>query len=210
MKFNLEQYLYPIDQSFASKKQSEVYMIYGVIAVVLIAFSYLLFWESAEQDYNTIKKQRAAVEKKLNADNHYLQLHPESEITQIENQITMIKKQTLAVKEKNEYINYKISQISELFYNEKTWGAYLDSIAENAKKYNIKLALFTNKRALDKNKFGHVLDINVHASGHFTQMIKFVNSMEESNLVVDLHDLDLKANEKLELDVNSSVWGITY
>jgi Tfp pilus assembly protein PilO len=210
MKLNLEQYLYPIDQSFASKKQNEVYMIYGVIFVVLVAFSYLLFWDSSEQEYNAIKKERMAIEKKLRADEQYLKLHPESEIAQIENQITMIKNETLAVREKNEYINYKISQISELFYNEKTWGGYLDSIAENAKKYHIKLALFTNKRALDKDKFGHVLDINVHASGQYSQMIKFVNSMEESDLVVDLHDLDLKANEKLELDVNSSVWGITY
>jgi len=210
MKFNLEQYLYPIDQSFASKKQSEVYMIYGVIAVVLVAFSYLLFWESSEQDYQRIKAERIAVEQKLRADEQYLAMHPESEITMIEGQIEAIKKETLVTKEKNEYINYKISQISELFYNEKAWGAYIDSISENAKKYQIKLALFTNKRALDKEKFGHVLDINVHASGQYSQMIKFVNAMEQSELVIDLHGLDLKANEKLEIDVNSSVWGITY
>jgi len=150
------------------------------------------------------------VEKKLRADEQYLAMHPESEIKMIEDQIETIKHETEATKEKNEYINYKISQISELFYNEKAWGAYIDSISENAKKYQIKLALFTNKRALDKEKFGHVLDINVHASGQYSQMIQFVNAMEQSELVIDLHGLDLKANEKLEIDVNSSVWGITY
>ena len=210
MKFNLEQYLYPIDQSFASKKQSEVIMIYGLIAVALIAFSYLLFWDSAEQDYQRIKAERIAVEKLLRADEQYLAMHPESEIKQIENQIEAIKVETLAVREKNEYINFKISQIAELFYNEKAWGAYLDSIAENAKKYNIKLALLTNKKALDKEKFGHVLDINVQGSGQYDQMIKFINSMEQSDLVIDLHGLDLKAEEKLQIDVNSSVWGINY
>jgi len=210
MKFNLEQYLYPIDQSFATKKQSEVYMIYGLIAAALIAFSYLLFWDSAEQEYYQIKNERMAVEKKLRADEQYLAIHPESEIQQIEDQITAIKLETLAVKEKNEYINYKISQISELFYNEEAWGKYIDSISENAKKYNIKLALFTNKRSLEKQKFGHVLDINVYASGDFSNMLKFVNAMEQSDLVIDLHGLNMTAQEKLELDVNSSVWGITY
>lgn len=210
MKFNLEQYLYPIDQSFASKKQSEVMMIYGLIAVVLIAFSYLLFWDSAEADYSKVKAERIEVEKKLRADEQYLALHPESEIKQIEGQIEAIRAETIAVKEKNEYINYKISQISELFYNEKAWGAYIDSIAENAKKYNVKIALFTNKKALDKEKFGHVLDINVQGGGRFDQMLKFINAMEQSDLVIDLHGLKLRAEEELKIDVNSSVWGINY
>jgi len=210
MKFNIEQYLYPIDQSFSSKKQGEVYMIYGMIAVALIAFSYLLFWESAELEYQQVKAERIAVEKKLRADEQYLAMHPESEIHQIEMQIEAIKAETLAVKEKNEYINYKISQISELFYNEEAWGKYIDSIAENAKKYNVKLSVLSNKRALEKEKFGHVLDIKVFASGEFDNMLKFINAMEQSDLVIDLHGLSLSAKKKLELDVNSSVWGITY
>jgi len=210
MKFNLEQYLYPIDQSFANKKQGEVYVIYGLIAVILVAFSYLLFWESAEQDYIKVKNERIAVEQKLRADEQYLAQHPESEIKQIEMQIEAIKKETLAVKEKNEYIAFKISQISELFYNEEAWGRYIDSIAENAKKYRIKLSVLSNKRSLEKEKFGHVLDIKVYASGEYNDMIKFINAMEQSDLVIDLHGLQLSAKEKLELDVNSSVWGITY
>jgi hypothetical protein len=185
-------------------------MIYGLIAAALIAFSYLLFWDSAEQEYYQIKNERMAVEKKLRADEKYLAMHPESEIQQIEDQIAAIKLETLAVKEKNEYISYKISQISELFYNEKAWGKYIDSISENAKKYKIKLALFTNKRSLEKEKFGHVLDINVYASGQYSNMLRFVNAMEQSDLVIDLHGLNMTAREKLELDVNSSVWGITY
>lgn len=210
MKFNLEQYLYPIDQSFASKKPNEVYMIYILIAGVLFAFSYLLFWDNAEADYNKIHKDRLAIEKKLREDEQYLKMNPESMIAQIEAQTEQIKQTTLAVKEKNEYINYKISQISELFYNEKAWGKYIDSIAENAKKYKIKLALLSNKKSLDKEKFGHVLDINVYASGQYANMIKFINAMEQSELVIDLHQLNLSAKEVLEVDINSSVWGITY
>ena len=210
MNFNLEQNLYSIDQAFAKKKQSETYIIYGLIAFLLVAFSYFLFWESSEQSYQRTKAERIAVEKKLRADEQYLALHPESEIKMIENQIEAIRAETLAVKEKNEYIAFKISQISELFYNEEAWGRYVDSIAENAKKYNIKLSLLSNKRAHDQNKFGHVLDINVYASGRFSDMIKFINAMEQSDLVIDLHGLKMTADKQLELDVNSSVWGITY
>lgn len=210
MKFNLEQYLYPLDQSFAKKKDSEVYMIYGMIAGILFAFSYFLFWDDAEAQFNNTHKERMAIESKLQKDEQYLKMHPESEIAMLEKQIENIHHQTTATKEKNEYINYKISQIPELFYNEKAWGRYIDSIAENAKKYNIKLSSLSNKKADDKEKFGHVLDINVQASGKYANMIKFINAMEQSDLVIDLHGLDLAAKQTLTVNINSSVWGITY
>lgn len=210
MKLNLERYLYPIDQSFANKKPNEVYMIYVLIAGVLFAFSYFLFWDNAESEYQQVHKERIAIEKKLKEDERYLASHPENMITQIESDTEKIKQTTMTVKEKNEYINYKISQISELFYNEKAWGKYIDSIAENAKKYKIKLGLLSNKKSQDKEKFGHVLDIDINASGHYTNMIKFINAMEQSELVIDLHHLNMSAKQVLEVDINSSVWGITY
>jgi len=210
MKLNIEKLLYPIDQSFANKKPNEVLMTYVVMAALLFAFSYFLFWDSAEAEYQSIHKARIEIDAKLTADEQYLEAHPEQEIEAIDNQIIQIKNATLAIKEKNEYINYKISQISELFYNEKAWGRYLDSIAENAKKYNVKLAMLENKKALGAEKFGHVLDITINASGGFKNLVKFVNSMEQSDLVIDLHGLNMEAKEQLVIDINSSVWGITY
>jgi len=210
MKLSLEKYLYPIDQSFASKKPNEILMTYVLIAAALFAFSYFLFWDSSEADYNNVHQARLDIEKKLTADEQYLKMHPEEEIQKIESQIVQIKNDTIATKEKNEYINFKISQISELFYNEKAWGQYLDSIAENARKYHIKLALLENKKALDTAKFGHVLDIKLSASGKFDDIVKFINSMEQSDLVIDLHGMNLQAKKQLEVDINSSVWGITY
>ncbi len=210
MKFNFEQYLYPIDQSFANKSPRDVMMIYVLIAALLIAFSYLLFWDGAEAEYKKVKAERDAIEKKLTADEQYLERHPESEIKKIEDHIAALKAETIKVREKNEYIQYKISQISELFYNEKAWGKYIDSIAENAKRYHVKITLLYNRKTRGKEKFGHVLDINVNATGRFNNMIKFINAMEQSNLVIDLHGLDLRAEKQLVADINSSVWGITY
>lgn len=210
MKWNLEQYLYPIDQSFADKSQRDIIMIYVMIATVFFAFSYLLFWDGAENDYHAMQKARQSVEMRLKADEIYLQQHPESEIEAIAAQIKVINAETVTVQEKNDYIKYKIGQISELFYNEKAWGSYIDSIVENARRYKIKLAVLTNKKTLEKEKFGHVLNINIKASGHYGNMIRFVNAMEQSDLVIDLHDFNLSAQERLVADINSSVWGITY
>ncbi|WP_373034281.1 type 4a pilus biogenesis protein PilO, partial [Sulfurovum sp.] len=95
-------------------------------------------------------------------------------------------------------------------YDQETWGAFIDSIAENAKKYKVQLNFFANRLASDKTKFGHVLNLEIQAEATYKNMVNFINAIEKSKLVVDLHDMDLTATTKLNLDLNLSVWGITY
>jgi len=40
--------------------------------------------------------------------------------------------------------------------------------------------------------------------------LKFINTLEQSELVVDIHHLKIDAKENLNTDLNISVWGITY
>ena len=210
MNLNIEKYLYAIDKSFAEKNERDAQLIYVMIIAGFFTFSYLLFWESSEQDYQKIKAQSQMIQQKLNADQGYLRLHPESQISAIENQIVDIDKQTVQVKDDNDYIEFKISKIPELYYNEVAWGKYIDSISENARKYNVKLKMLSNAKSNDTNRFGHVLDIQVAASGKFNKIIQFINSMEKSSLVVDIHDFDITASKILDVNISSSVWGITH
>ncbi|OQX58774.1 MAG: hypothetical protein B5M52_04795 [Helicobacteraceae bacterium 4484_230] len=210
MNLNIEKYLYAIDQSFAQKNERERMLTLGMIAAVLFGISYLLFWESSEKEYQAVKAQSEKSLKRLNVDKQYLAMHPETEIQKIADEITMIDNKAKVVRNDNEYIKFKIEQISELYYNEAVWGKYIDSIAENAKKYKIKLRSLSNQLSTDKSKFGHVLDIQISASGNYRNIYKFINSMEKSDLVIDIHDFNLSASETLDIDINSSVWGITH
>jgi len=90
----------------------------------------------------------------------------------------------------------------------KYGGAYLDSVSRYARAYNVKLAKFGNTLQTDKSSFGHVLDINISSEGPYKNTLKFVNALEQSFLVVDLHDFNLSAEEKLKGNLNISVWGI--
>jgi predicted RNase H-like nuclease (RuvC/YqgF family) len=209
MSLSMEKYLYQIDQSFAEKSDRDIKLIYAMVFVAMLFVSYL-FWDSAEQGYNKAKKASMDVQQKINMDKQYLMVHPESEIAQIEAQIKSLEGQLIVLKDNNAYIKAQIEQISELFYDEQSWGEYIDSIAENAKKYKVKLNFFANRMADDKNRFGHVLNIDVAAEGKYQNLLKFTDSVEKSFLVVDIHDLDFRADEKLYLDLNLSVWGITY
>ena len=210
MSAMLEKYLYDIDQSFAQKSEKDVKMIYAMVFVVLVMFSYLVFWESSEKGYNDIKAASLKVQDKIAKDKQYLLIHPKSEIVRLNQDIAALNKKLVILKGENVYIKTEIEKIPELFYDQVTWGAFIDSIAENAKKHKVKLNFFANRLADDKTKFGHVLNLEIKAEAPYKNMVKFINAIEKSKLVVDLHDLDLEATTKLNLDLKLSVWGITY
>ncbi len=206
----IEKYLYDIDQSFAQKSDKDVKLIYGMVVVVLFMFSYLVFWDSAEKGYNDIKAASLKVADNIAQDKRYLMGHPESQIVRLNQEITSLNARLTDLKKDNTYVKTEIEKIPELFYDQEIWGAFIDSIAENAKKNKIKLNFFANRLASDKTKFGHVLNLEIQAEGKYKDMVRFMNAMEKSKLVVDLHDMDLTATTKLSLDLKLSVWGITY
>ncbi len=210
MMINIENYLQKIDLALKDKSQKDINMLYIMLFGVIFSLSYLVFWDSSSSNVNNIKHKISLLKNKLRADEIYLANNPEIKITQIDSSIKNIQTDLAINKDKNSYIKTKIEDISSLLYNERTWGSYISSISSNARKYNVKILTFTNKKAITNNSFGHMLDINLNITGDYINTVKFINSLEQSELVVDLHGLQIKAQEKLNTDLNISVWGINY
>ena len=210
MKINIEDYLHKIDSVFKGKEQKEIYMTYGMIVAGIFAFAYLFFWDSSFESFNQTRASVLRFEKKIASDKQYLQRNPETKITQLDREIKRINDNMLMHKKNNAYIKSKIETISSLIYDERAWGQYLDSITTNAQKYHVKINNITNKYAKVGSSFGHILDITVNAEGNFRNTVKFINSLEQSDLVVDIHDFDIKAEDALTSDFKISVWGIKY
>jgi len=210
MKANIEDYLQKIDASFSDKSQKDIYMTYIMIFAAIFAFSYLLYWDTSEADFKAKRAQVVSMEAKIVNDNNYLRQNPPTKIIQIENKTQLLNTQMSTYKDNNQYIKKKIEEISSLIYDEQTWGEYLHSISINAKKNNMKILNFTNEYTKKTDSFGHILDINVKAFGNYTNTINFINSLEQSDLVVDIHSFDIEAKNNLESNLNISVWGITY
>ena len=210
MKINIEDYLQGIDASFRDKSQKDIYMTYIMIFGLIFAFSYLLFWESSLIAFEEKNKQITTISAKINADKRFLQANPESKITILDREIKMSEAQLQAHKDNNAYIKSKIETISSLIYDERTWGEYLHSISTNAKMYGIKIVDFTNEYAKNNTSFGHVLDISLKSTGKYKDTLRFINSLEQSDLVVDVHDLKIEVDKTLNTELFISVWGITY
>ena len=210
MKISIEDFLQNIDNYFKDKTQKDIYMTYVMLFAVIFAFSYLLFWDTSEADFNTKRTQVVTMESKIKIDNLYLQQNPISKIAQIENEIKNAQVRTLKHKENNKYIKNKIEEISSLIYDEQTWGEYLHSISKNARLYNVTILNLHNTYAQNNTTFGHILDISLKVTGNYKNTVNFINSLEKSDLVVDLHQINIHALDKLHSDLNISVWGITY
>ena len=209
-KINIEDYLHNIDSVFSQKTQKDIYMIYVMIVAGIFAFAYSLFWDSSVEEFESTSASVVQFNTKIKNDERYLQLNPKSKITLLNTEILKINENIVKNKDTNAYIKSKIETISSLIYDERTWGEYLDSISKNAQKYNIKIKTFTNTYAAKGEHFGHILDITLGVSGNYKNTLRFINSLEQSDLVVDIHDLSIKAQRKLNSDLNISVWGITY
>lgn len=208
MMFNIEDYLYEIDQSLSLKSDRDKKMIFVMIFASLFAFSYLFLWESSEQSFNLSQQKATEIESALNIDKGYLEANPKEKIAQIEEETRQIEETHQQYIHYNEYIKMQLEQISSLYYDEKVWGAYLDSISKYARAYDVKLTQFGNTLTTDTSSFGHVLDITISSDANFKNTLKFINALEQSYLVVDLHDINMTADKKLKSDLNISVWGI--
>lgn len=210
IKINIEDYLHTLDSVFSSKTQKDIYMTYVMVVAVIFAFAYSLFWDSSLESFERTRANVVSLDKKINTDERFLQLNPESKILQLDQEIAKVNQEMIVHKDNNLYIKRKIETISSLIYDERTWGEYLDSISKNAQKNNIKIKQFSNKYAATDSSFGHILDITISSSGNYKNTLRFINSLEQSELVVDIHDLSIKAQKRLNTDLNISVWGITY
>jgi len=210
MRINPEIYLQKIDLSLNLKSKKEIYMIYLMVFGIIFSISYLFFWDISLKNFNTIKKQITIVQTNINNDNTYLNINSELKLQQLKLDIQKIQTDLAINIDKNSYIKNKIQDISSLLYNEKRWGSYMNSISQSAKKHDVKILTFTNEMALTNKSFGHMLDITLHITGNYKNTIKFINSLEQSELVVDIHGLKIEANHLLNTDLNISVWGINY
>ncbi len=210
MKITIESYLHKIDNSFKHKSKKDIQLTYIMLVSVIFALSYFLFWDSSENNFLEQKSQISKIKTKLIVDKAYLGANPPLKIIMLDNEIKSSQEKMIGYKIKNDYIKNKIEEISALIYDERTWGTYINSIAQEAKKYHINISEFKNTLNSSNGSFGHILDLNLKLSGKYKNTLKFINALEQSDLVVDIHYLTIKAEDRLNTELKISVWGITY
>jgi hypothetical protein len=210
MKTKIRLFLKIIDTLLEAKEPKERYMLYVLIIGGIAFSSYYFLWDISKEYKDSIVNESGKMGSRIMGDKIYLTSNPEIVIQKLNTNIIKIEDEYSEYNEANEYIKFKISQISYLFYNERIWGKFLNSISLNAQTYNIKMLKFENNLVLGTDAFGHLLDIHIKTEGGFRNTLKFINSLEKSTLVVDIQEINFSVEDNLIIsELKLSVWGIS-
>ncbi|VYS96112.1 type 4a pilus biogenesis protein PilO [Campylobacter ureolyticus] len=179
-----ENYLDKIDNALLSKQQNEVQMINLGLAVVVLLFGYLLAFGPA-QDYFDAKQ---------------------STLKQEDDNLKFVQAQ-------NNYFDNKLRELSYITYNEKNWAKFLDFLTSAARENNIKVFSLESKNLkVVEKEVQPMLDVSVSMEGGFHNVLKYINSVEESEMVVDLNGMDIHSTSPNLIggNIKISVWGMKY
>ncbi len=206
-----------LDESFAQEQdKNKMYIIFVSIAILV---GYIIFdsVNPIATDYlSTSLTNNQTLTSNLNKEKAYLQSVQRNgdkqwAIKNIKREIQLETKKYNEVKDTNSYIDKKIRELSYLLFDDKNWANFLDSISETAKKFNVKVLKIKNKiNKITKNKPQQILNLEVSLKGNYHGVVKFINALEESVLIVDIYNIKLEGKSSVEGVINIAVWGLKY
>lgn len=213
---NLDSLFDKIDTFFAGKKKNEVYLIFMMLFAVVgfVSYSYLLPVTDAMLKQSTRYAKDA--EKKLKDEQNYLasvsrdgdeNYMIKKFKADIENSKLLLEKTTYT----NAYVDNKLKELSYLLFNDENWAKFLHSITQLAQKYSMRIKVIENKmNEPSLQKIEQILSLKVDFNGAFANTMKFMNAIEESELVVDIYELNCTGKRNIEGQFNIAVWGMKY
>jgi hypothetical protein len=205
-----------IDNYLSNKKSSELSLVFFLVFALIGFFVYSYVYPSTDRTLKNIKKSTLEMNKKVAQEEAYyrsIAVNGDKEyyIKKLKNEILtekdLLEKTTYA----NGYVDNKLKELSYLLFNDKNWANFLDSIAFVAKEHKVQIASISNTfTEPNLQKIEQVLNVNIAFSGDFKNVMKFINTLEESQLVVDVNDIKLASTNTINASINIAVWGMKY
>ncbi len=205
-----------IDNALKDKKPTELYMIYMAIAIVFGFISYQFIYPVTDSNLKKIQKKVKVTKNRLNKEISYLKSKTVNGdhrfyIKKLQKDIKELEENLEKTKYENTYVDNKLKELSYLLFNDENWAKFLDNISYLAKKYHVTIEHIKNKfNDINMHKVEQILEVEVAAKGRFKDMMKFINAIEESKLVVDIHSLHMESKKTLNTKFKIAVWGMKY
>jgi hypothetical protein len=217
MKF-IEDKLESLDNYFFSKKENEKWLIILGVAGIIAYLAYIYLLPYTENLYNKSEHTKKTVEKSTNENMNYLNSitvngDREFYVKKFDSDIMKKKQSMLVLNKKIVFINKNLEKLSDMLFNQKSWSTFLNSITNRAEAQDVKIEYIINKYIDNNGSFGHVLEIGVGCKGEYKGIIKFINELEQNNLVTDIYNTSFmvdNTSSQIMADINISVWGINH
>ncbi|ASC93533.1 hypothetical protein Sdiek2_1515 [Sulfurospirillum diekertiae] len=185
------------------------------VVIGFIFYSYL--YPVTEKNIESVNEKSAKdIEKKLHDEQAYLSsVSRDGDATflikkiksDIENSKLLLEK-TIYM---NDYVDNKLKELSYLLFNDENWAKFLNTISQLAQKYSVRIKVIENKiNEPSIQKIEQILTLKVSFNGSFANTMKYMNAIEESELVVDIYELNCTGQKDIEGQFNIAVWGMKY
>ncbi len=201
-----------IDDFFNSKKPSEASMFLGVIALGIAYGVYQFVFLETDKSIQNTQNKITSVKQKINTERNYLNTHSMASLAKLKSNL---KQKKIAFDDtiyKMSYVDNTLTELSYLLFDDRSWATFVDNISYLAKKYHVNIEEIGNKFYTPTfQKITHVVEVDVKSNAKLKNMVKFLNAIEESQLVVDVGSILIeKPKENVEATFKIAVWGMKY
>jgi hypothetical protein len=201
-----------IDEFFNEKKSSEVSMFYFVAALLIAYVVYEFIFMETDKKLQTTQNQIVQIKSKINKERNYLAQNTPQKVAMLRKVVKEKKKRFDDALYQISYVDNTLTELSYLLFDDENWAKFVDNIAALAKKYHVEIKEIGNKFFNPTyQKITHVVVVDVKSRANFTNLMKFINEIEESPLVIDIDQLKMfKPDDKVLSEFRIAVWGMKY
>ena len=208
-----------LDQWFASKGNSaNNYFYIALLFVGLVAYFILSqqadpYLEKSETNLSTATTKLEGAQREYN---EFFGGDPKAFVDNKRNILNGARTNLNNIIEERKYLDGKLKEISKLTYNEKNWAKFMDSLSTIAENNNIKIyAIHSDRREPSIKQIFQpeaLLDIDVKFEGAFSNVLRYINLIEQSEMIVDVNKMDINATKNGEIggSIGISIWGVNY
>ncbi|WP_297883090.1 hypothetical protein [uncultured Campylobacter sp.] len=208
-----------LDQWFASKGNSANNYFYiallfvGVVAYFILSNYADPYLEESETNLSTATTKLEGAQREYN---EFFGGDPKAFVDNKRNILNGARTNLNNIIEERGYLDGKLKEISKLTYNEKNWAKFMDSLSTIAENNNIKIyAIHSDRREPSIKQIFQpeaLLDIDVKFEGAFSNVLRYINLIEQSEMIVDVNKMDINAtkNGKIGGSIGISIWGVNY
>ena len=177
-----------IDNYFGAKSDSEASTVMGVVALAIGGLLMFAFFKDTKE-------------------------YKENQESRLQTAITNLKNSDKKLVLINAHLDAKLRDSASVTFNQERWAAFLDNLSKNAETDNVKIySIESEQKSIQGNEPQEVLKVTMDIEGKFNNVLKYINDIEESVVVVDVNGLDINATKdsKVGGKLKISVWGMEY
>jgi Tfp pilus assembly protein PilO len=203
-------FLNTLDSLLLQISKKELIYLYVMLVGIMFFLSYKFLFESSQYLLDETIKTDKTLSKEIREMKDYLMFHDDFELEQIKINMKKLSNETEMLKAQKDVVSNKIASLSEVIYSKESWTQFLNNLSIIAIESGIEILSIKNQfLETGQNKFDIRLKIELKTNSKFINIIKFMDKLESSKLIVNIDNLSMKISQEGILgEFSLSIWGI--